>query len=96
MKQALSIKRAREAVDKEWQALADLPAWDLSTVRPKADVKAEAFRTGKSVHFGSLMDLCHEKHSEKNLPVDEKVYKGRVVFRGDQVKDGTGGFAVFY
>ena len=39
------------------------------------------------------MDLCHEKHSE--LPPDQRKYKGRVVFRGDQVKDETGYFAVF-
>ena len=36
------------------------------------------------------MDLCHEKHAEFNKPADEKVYKGRVVFRGDTVKDKDG------
>ena len=41
------------------------------------------------------MDLCHEKHAEFNKPTNEKVYKGRVVFRGDQVKDETGYYAVF-
>ena len=41
------------------------------------------------------MDLCHEKHAEFNRPPEEKVYKGRVVFRGDQVKDETGYYAVF-
>ena len=41
------------------------------------------------------MTLCHEKHSELNLPTELKKYKGRVVFRGDCVKDETGGHALF-
>ena len=39
------------------------------------------------------MDLCHEKHSE--LALENKEYKGRVVLRGDQIKDETGFRAVF-
>ncbi len=38
------------------------------------------------------MDLCHEKHSE--LEAHLRKYKGRVVFRGDQVRDETGFYAV--
>ena len=95
MKKAQSIPRARAAVDKEWDALASLPAWDLSRVKPKAQVIAEARKAGRTVHFGSLMDLCHEKGAEFNRPMNEKIYKGRVVFRGDQVRDETGFYAVF-
>ena len=65
----------------------------METVSEKEDVIARAKRTGKTIHFGSLMDLCHEKHSE--LPPERRTYKGRVVFRGDQVKDETGCYAVF-
>ena len=36
MKKAMSIPNAKKAVDKEWEALASLPAWDLSRFRPKA------------------------------------------------------------
>ena len=39
------------------------------------------------------MDLCHEKHSE--LEEHLRTYKGRVVVRGDLVKDETGYFPVF-
>ena len=39
------------------------------------------------------MDLCHLKHAELHQEVQK--YKGRVVFRGDQVKDETGYYAVF-
>ena len=59
----------------------------------KADVIAKATKTGVKVHFGTLMDLCFEKHSQ--LEEAFRVYKGRVVFRGDQVKDEEGFFAVF-
>ena len=70
-------------------------AWLLDTVRPKREVMAEAKQSGKTIHIGSLMTLCHEKHSELNLPMNEKKYKGRVVFRGDSVKDEDGSYAVF-
>ena len=39
------------------------------------------------------MDLCFEKHSEQGL--SNRKCKGRVVFRGDQVKDQENTRAVF-
>ena len=39
------------------------------------------------------MDLCHLKNSE--LEPQFQKYKGRVVFRRDIVKDGSGAYAVF-
>ena len=69
------------------------PAWDVSRVRPKAEVIAESERTGKPAHFGSLRDLCHIKNSQ--LGKEFWTHKGRIVFRGDIVKDETGQFAVF-
>ena len=41
------------------------------------------------------MLLCHEKHAERNLPEHLKIYKGRLVFRGDLTKDEEGYLAVF-
>ena len=87
MKRALQIPRAKKAVDDEWTSLEVSGALDLKSVQPRGKVIADAKRAGKTVHFGSLMDLCHEKNSELNLPDNQKVFKGRVVFRGDQVKD---------
>ena len=52
---ALTIPDAKKALDK---------AWDVSKVRPKAEVIAQAKRAGRPVHFGSLMDLCHVKNSQ--------------------------------
>ena len=45
------------------------------------------------MHFASPMDICHLK----NLELEPKFqkYKGRVVLRGDTVKDDSGSYAVF-
>ena len=52
----------------------------------------EARTSGATVHFASLMDICHLKNAE--LAKYQK-YKGRVVLRGDIVKDDSGSYAVF-
>ena len=90
---ALKMPKAKEAVDAEWKKLWNKKAWLVETVQPRAKVIERAMKQGKSVHFGELMDLCHEKHSE--LPIHMRSYKGRVVFRGDQVRDESGYYAVF-
>ena len=68
-------------------------AWQLTKVRNKNEVIAEARTKGRKVHFASLMDFCHLKNSEFE-PQCQK-YKGRVVLRGDIVKDESGSYAVF-
>ena len=47
----------------------------------------------KEAHFGSLMELCHFKNVE--LSKKHQRYKGRVVFRGDNVRGKEGCLAVF-
>ena len=65
MKEALNIPAAKTAIDAEWHKLeVTQQAWDKSTVMSKADDIASARSRKKKVYFGSLMDLCHEKHSE--------------------------------
>ena len=53
----------------------------------------EAQKGQSTVHFASLMDICHLKKSEMEQKFQN--YKGRVVLRGDIVKDDSGSFAVF-
>ena len=53
----------------------------------------EARMSGATVHFASLMDICHLKNAE--LEAKHQKYKGRVVLRGDIVKDDAGSYAVF-
>ena len=57
------------------------------------DVIKMCEKQNKKVRFGSVRALCHEKHSEMCLADPE--YKGRVVFRGDIVRDSDGHYAVF-
>ena len=84
---------AKAAADKEWEKLGKIPAWDLTKVRSKKEVIDEARTTGAEVHFASLMDICHLKNAE--LEAKHQKYKGRVVLRGDIVKDDSVSCAVF-
>ena len=60
----------------------------MSSVRERSDVRREADKLGLTVFFAMLAELCFLKGSE--LPVGDpgRVYKGRHVLLGDQVKDG--------
>ena len=93
MPQAMKIPAAKSAVDKEWEKLEKIPAWDLTKVRSKKEVIDEARTKGAKVHFASLLDICHLKNAE--LETKHQKYKGRVVLRGDVVKDDSGSYAVF-
>ena len=53
----------------------------------------EARTKGAKGHFASLMEICHLKNAE--LEAKHQKYKGRVVLRGDLVKDDSGAYAVF-
>ena len=47
----------------------------------------------RKVHLATLMDICHLKNAE--LEPKHQKYKGRVVLRGDIVKEDSGAYAVF-
>ena len=84
---------AKAAVVKEWEKLEKISAWNLTKVRSKKKVIDEARTSGAKVHIASLMDMCHLKNAE--LEAKHQKYKGRVVLRGDTVKDDSGAHAVF-
>ena len=73
--------------------LEKISAWNLTKVRSKKEVTDEARTKGVKVHFAYLMDICHLKNAE--LEAKHQKYKGRVVLRGDIVKDDSGSYAVF-
>ena len=93
MPQAMKIPAAKAAVDKEWETLEKISAWNPTKVRSKKQVVEEARTSGATVHFASLMDICPLKNAE--LEAKHQKYKGRVVLRGDIVKDDSGSYAVF-
>ena len=75
MPQAMRIPDANAAVDKEWEKLEKIPAWQMDKVKSKKDVILEAQRDKQKVHFAILMDIGHLKNAE--LEPKHKKYKGR-------------------
>ena len=86
MPQATKIPTAKAAVDKEWEKLEKISAWNLTKVRSKKEVIDEARMSGATVHFASLMDICHLK----NAGFEAKHQKGRLVLRRVIVKTTQG------
>ena len=64
-------------MDKECEKLEKLPAWQLTKVNSKKEVVLEAQKEQRTVHFDSLMDICHLKNAE--LEPNFQKYKGRGV-----------------
>ena len=54
MPQAMKIPAAKASVDKEWEKLEKIPAWDITKVRNKSEVIDDARTKGRKVHFASL------------------------------------------
>ena len=74
MPQAMKIPAAKAAVDKECEKLETISAWNLTKDRSKKEVIDEARTSGTTVHFASLMDICHLKNAE--LETKHQKYKG--------------------
>ena len=67
----MKIPAAKTAVDKEWEKLKKKSAWNLTKVRSKKEVIDEARTSGATVHFASLMDICHLKDAELEAKAPE-------------------------
>ena len=80
-------------MENEWEKLEKILAWQLTKGKNKKEVIDEARNKGRKVHCASLMDLCHLKNSE--LEPQFQKYRGRVVLRGDIVKNDSGSYAIF-
>ena len=93
MPQALKNSSSKGSSGQGMGKMEKIPAWDLTKVRSKSEVIDEARTKGTKVHFASLMDICHLENAE--LETKHQKYKGRVVLRGDIVKDDSGSYAVF-
>ena len=89
----LADPAALKAVQDEARGLEAAGTWDLESVREYADVKAEAQRSGISVHFGQLMAIASIKFWELAKRLQKT--KGRIVYRGDCAKDENGAAAVY-
>ena len=76
------------------EKLETIPAWNLEKVKSNKEVILGAQGDREKVRFATLMDICHFKKNSELEPKLQK-YKGRVVPRGDIVKDDSGACAVF-
>ena len=65
----------------------------MTKVRNKKEVIAEARNEGRTVHFASLMDVCHLENRSWNQIF--KNTKAEWVLRDDNIKDDSGSYAVF-
>ena len=91
--QAMRIPDAKAALEKRWKKLEGINSWDVKGVQPRQKVIERARKSGITIHFGNIMPLCHQKNAEQGI--EFRSYKGRIVFRGDAVKDESGFYAVF-
>ena len=64
MLEAMKIPDAKVAVDKEWENSRKYRHGSGHKSKNESEVIAEARTKGHTVHFASLMDLCHLKNSE--------------------------------
>ena len=89
----MSDPKAVEAIQQEGTTLVDAGTWLEDTVTERQDLLADAKKTGKKIHWGDILTLCSIKFFEKHASF--RRYKGRICFRGDNVKDEDGAPAVF-
>ena len=79
---AMRVLDAKAAVEKKWQKLEKLPAWQATKVKSKKEVIVKAQKERRTVHSATPMDLCHLKNSE--LEQQFQNYEGRAVLRREQ------------
>ena len=75
--------------------LAKPGCWDEDIVEELSDVLARARRNQNTVHWGMIFGICVEKGSELPKGRKERLFKGRYVFRGNDVRDQNWDVAIF-
>ena len=66
MPQAVKIPEEKAAVDKEWEKIEKISAWNLKKVRSKKEVIDEARTAGAKVHFLDEIHGLDKIHWRKN------------------------------
>ena len=94
-KEMMNTPAALKAMEDEFNKLANQKVWLIETVREKEDVRREAIKGGFKVHFGQVFGICGEKGSELPAGSPGRKFKGRYVFRGNEVRDEYSQIAIF-
>ena len=74
MPQSIKFLQQRRRWTRNGKKLEKISAWNLTTVKSKKEVIDEARTSGATVHFASLIDICHLKNAE--LEAMHQKYKG--------------------
>jgi hypothetical protein len=86
---------AQAALRKEWYRLRAINTWLEDEVEEWGDVEARAERQGVEIHMGMVFQICVEEDSEKEREEWLRTWKGRGVFRGDDVVGENWDVAMF-
>ena len=89
----MKILDEKAAVNQEWEKLENSCVADGQREEQERCFLEAQKKRKKTVHFATLTDICHHKNVE--LEPKHQKNKGRVVLRGDTVKDDSGPHAVF-
>ena len=82
-----SMTRGLQAVQAEAQGLRANGTWDDTTVTTLENLKHQARVCNSLVKIAALHTFCGIKHWEQ--PYEQHRYKGRIVYRGDLIKNGS-------
>ena len=75
-----------KALHKERSTLEGAGVWNIDTVREWRDV-----RSGHGEHMvGRIFAIMGEKHAEKKAAPQDRVYKARIVFAGNNIQTASG------
>ena len=88
----MKIPDAKAVMNKRWEKHKKIPALQMDEVKSKKDVILESQKEERIIKLATMMDTCHLKNAE--LEPKHQKYRGRVVLRGDMVKDDSGAYAV--
>ena len=84
--------RAIKAIQDEGKGVREKNVWSDASVMEKSERIPLAKQEGKTIYLAEVMPLASIKYWESP---ERRKYKGRLVFRGDQVRDTWGGAAQF-
>lgn len=81
----MNDERGLKAVQDEADGLRRNHTWDDASVTTLGNLRQQSKASGNSVKVAALHVLCGIKHFEQ--PCDAWKYKGRIVYRGDQIRN---------
>eukprot|EP00435_Cladocopium_sp_Y103_P056347 s1336_g19.t1 len=89
----LQDEKGVQAVLKEAQGLRDNGTWDDESVIPVTELRRKARQKGEKMKIAEVLTLCGIKHHE--MSPEHHRYKGRIVYRGDAIRDEHHQYVLF-